>query len=158
MRNIFLEKSCTNVVEKLFPDPFLKNQHWAYICINSLKFYTLLLLHVKLRAIKISLRPLACMKLFKYLASTQFKNFLNLRKTVQKTEQHLWLLLQNFLFFPWTSYYLSAGTFALAISSINTLITSIWIHWMNHSSELVKTSHEIVRPSLGIGNTTLLSL
>ena len=27
MRNIFLEKLCTNVVEKLVPDPFLKNQN-----------------------------------------------------------------------------------------------------------------------------------
>ena len=26
MRNIFLEKSYKNVVEKLFPDPLLKNQ------------------------------------------------------------------------------------------------------------------------------------
>ena len=29
-----------NVVDKLFPDPFLKNQNWAYIRIISLKFYT----------------------------------------------------------------------------------------------------------------------
>ena len=29
-----------NVVEKLVPDPFLKNEDWAYLCINSLKFYT----------------------------------------------------------------------------------------------------------------------
>ena len=33
LKNIFL------VVEKLFPDPFLKNQNWAYFWINSLKFY-----------------------------------------------------------------------------------------------------------------------
>ena len=29
MENIFLEKSCTNVMEKLFPDSFLKNQNWT---------------------------------------------------------------------------------------------------------------------------------
>ena len=40
MRNIFLEKSYTKWVEKLFPDLFLKNQTWAYLWINSLKFYT----------------------------------------------------------------------------------------------------------------------
>ena len=28
MENIFLEKSCTNVMEKVFPDSFLKNQNW----------------------------------------------------------------------------------------------------------------------------------
>ena len=27
-----------NVVEKLVSDPFLKNEDWAYLCINSLKF------------------------------------------------------------------------------------------------------------------------
>ena len=29
-----------NVVEKLVPDPFLKNWNWAYLWINSLRFYT----------------------------------------------------------------------------------------------------------------------
>ena len=29
------------MVEKLFPDPFLKNQNWVYLWINSLKFYAL---------------------------------------------------------------------------------------------------------------------
>ena len=28
-----------NVVEKLFPDTFLKNQNWPYLWINILKFY-----------------------------------------------------------------------------------------------------------------------
>ena len=28
------------MVEKLFPNPFLKNQIWAHLCFNSLKFYT----------------------------------------------------------------------------------------------------------------------
>ena len=44
IRNIFLEKSYTekivNVVEKLFQDPFLKDQNWAYLWINSLNFCT----------------------------------------------------------------------------------------------------------------------
>ena len=35
------EKSHTqNAVEILFPDPFLKNQSWPYLWINSQKFYT----------------------------------------------------------------------------------------------------------------------
>ena len=29
-----------NVMEKLVPDPFLKNENWAYLWINSLRFYT----------------------------------------------------------------------------------------------------------------------
>ena len=28
-----------HVVDKLFPDPFLKNQNWAYLWTNNLKFY-----------------------------------------------------------------------------------------------------------------------
>ena len=40
MRNIFSWKKTQNVVEKLLPDPFLKNQNWAYLWINSLKFYS----------------------------------------------------------------------------------------------------------------------
>ena len=31
MRNIFLEKSCTNMMEKPVLDRFLKNQSWAYL-------------------------------------------------------------------------------------------------------------------------------
>ena len=38
---IFLSKNLEqNVVEKLVPDPFLKNQNQAYLRTNSLKFYT----------------------------------------------------------------------------------------------------------------------
>ena len=40
MRNIFLKKHTQNVVKKLVPDPYLKNQNWEYLWINSLKFYT----------------------------------------------------------------------------------------------------------------------
>ena len=35
-----LKNHTQNVVEKLFPDSFLKNQNWLYLWINSLKFYT----------------------------------------------------------------------------------------------------------------------
>ena len=42
------------MAEKLFPDPFLKKQNWAYLWINSLKdLYSLFLLHADLRAIEI---------------------------------------------------------------------------------------------------------
>ena len=40
MRNIFfLENHTKNVVEKLVPDPFTNSQNWAYLSINSLKYY-----------------------------------------------------------------------------------------------------------------------
>ena len=51
MRNIFPEKKHTqNVVEKLFPDPFLKNKNRAYLWINSLVLKSFLL-YTKSRAI-----------------------------------------------------------------------------------------------------------
>ena len=35
----FLFKNHTqNVLEKLFPDPYLKNKNWAYLWINRVKF------------------------------------------------------------------------------------------------------------------------
>ena len=39
MRNIFFENYTRNMVEKLFPGSFLKNQNWAYVWISNLKFY-----------------------------------------------------------------------------------------------------------------------
>ena len=38
IRNIFIEKSYTKCVKKLFPQPYLKDQNWAYLWINSVKF------------------------------------------------------------------------------------------------------------------------
>ena len=40
MRNIFLKNHAKNVVEKLVPDPFVKNQSSTHLWINSLKLYT----------------------------------------------------------------------------------------------------------------------
>ena len=39
IRNIFLENHIQNVVEKLVPDSFIKNQNWAYLWIKSLKSF-----------------------------------------------------------------------------------------------------------------------
>ena len=36
----FLKNYTQSVVEKLFPDPFLKNQNWTYLWIIIPKFYT----------------------------------------------------------------------------------------------------------------------
>ena len=56
MRNTFVEKlyGGEEVVEKLFPDPFLRNQNWVYLCIDSHKvLYSLFLMNANLRAIEI---------------------------------------------------------------------------------------------------------
>ena len=31
MRNIFMKNAAQNVVEKIVPDPFLKNYNWLYL-------------------------------------------------------------------------------------------------------------------------------
>ena len=36
-----MKNQAPNVVEKPFPDPFLKTQNLTYLWINSLKFYTI---------------------------------------------------------------------------------------------------------------------
>ena len=53
MKNIFLENYMQNVAKKLCPDPFLKNQNWAYLDLYSNVLYNLFLLYAKLRSIKI---------------------------------------------------------------------------------------------------------
>ena len=53
-KTFLLKNHKQNVVEKLFPDPFIKSQNWAYLWINSLKdLYSLFLLYGNLRAIEI---------------------------------------------------------------------------------------------------------
>ena len=47
-----LKNHTQNVVEKLFPGSFLKNQNWAYLWINSLKFSSFR------NILKVSCRPL----------------------------------------------------------------------------------------------------
>ena len=36
-RNIFIEKSYAKCAGETIPDPYLKNQNWAYLWINSVK-------------------------------------------------------------------------------------------------------------------------
>ena len=43
MRNIFLEKSYKNVVQKLLPDPFLQNQKYSCLSVKFNILYTLIL-------------------------------------------------------------------------------------------------------------------
>ena len=40
LRNILLKNHTQNGLEKLFPDPYLKYQNWAYLWISSVKIYT----------------------------------------------------------------------------------------------------------------------
>ena len=63
MRNNSFKKSYKNMIEKLFPGPFFKNQKWAYLWINNLKFYTVCFYCMPssglLKNIETKLKPLA---------------------------------------------------------------------------------------------------
>ena len=51
MRHTYDEEK--NVTKKLFPDPFLRDQNWVYLWINSLKvLYSLFLFYANLRVIE----------------------------------------------------------------------------------------------------------
>ena len=48
-----MKNHAQNVEDKLFPDPFLRNKNWVYLCINNLKvLYSLFLLCANLSAIE----------------------------------------------------------------------------------------------------------
>ena len=75
MKNIFLEKSFTKVVEKLLPDPFLKNQieHISESISISLMQFVYIVFQVERyqNILKLSCRP---------LAFTSYKAFLKNKK------------------------------------------------------------------------------
>ena len=51
-KNIFFKNHTQNMVEKLLPDTFLEIQNSAFLWINGQKFYTVFLLHGKLKLSK----------------------------------------------------------------------------------------------------------
>ena len=59
----FFKNHAQHVVENLFPNPFLKNQNWGYLWVNSPKFYAVCfywMLSLGLsKYTKLSCRPLA---------------------------------------------------------------------------------------------------
>ena len=75
------------MMEKQFPDPFLKSQNWAYLWINILKFYTVCFGACRVEGyrniLKLSCRP---------LAFTSYKAFLE-----SKTRSGAKISLSHFL-------------------------------------------------------------
>ena len=70
-----MQNHAQNVVDQLVPDPFLKNQNWAYLWINHVKFYTvgfqLLVFEDDQNILRLRCWP---------LAFTSYKTFLKKRK------------------------------------------------------------------------------
>ena len=75
MRNIFLENHTQDVVEKLSPDPLLKNENWAYLLINYLKFFTDCFYHMPSwgyqNTLRLSSKPLAISSYKAFLKNKQ---------------------------------------------------------------------------------------
>ena len=130
MKNIFLENHAQNLVEKLSPDPFLKNQSWAYLWINILKFYIFYFSCLSSwglsKMIKISCRP---------FAFTSYKAFLKNEKRPGTSLPALfsaWFLKKNMLVVIF--YYLTKFQCLFTFSSwdigqyvyFNYLLTRLW--------------------------------
>ena len=87
-----------NVEEKLFPDAFLKNQNWAYLRINSLKFYTVFFFNVcqvedYLKILKLNRRT---------LAFTSYEAFLKTKWGLRELEL---VSLPHFMHGFWKKYF-----------------------------------------------------
>ena len=120
-----------NLLEKLFPGPFLKNRNCAYVWINSLKFNTVVFVVCQVgsyrKMLKISCRP---------LAFTSYKAFLKCKKGLELAS------LPHFLHDFWRNTYLvifySLAKFhrLVAFTSwdigqyvyCNCLLTRLWRH------------------------------
>ena len=86
----FFKNHSQNVVEKLFPDPFLKNQNWTYLWINNLKLDKVFFIICQLGAILI--------RNCKQLALISYKAFLKKRKrsgTSLPASSSAWFLKKN---------------------------------------------------------------
>ena len=90
----FLKNNIQNVVEKLFPGPFLKNQNYTYLRINSLKvLYILFLLFVQVEDyrnwLKLSCRPLV------FISNETFLKNKKKSGTSLPTSFSVWFLKKN---------------------------------------------------------------
>ena len=136
MRKTFLEKSCTKRWGELVPDPFPKNQKWAYFWINSLKFYTVCFYFIsKSRTTKIYRAEIADRKLLLHI-----KLFLTNKKRFETSfpapfSAWFWkinfshLLFSNQIWLPYCLYFLRYWERILEkYVPCNYLYPSLWRH------------------------------
>ena len=107
------------MIEKLFPDSFLKNRNWAYLWINSVKFYTVFVIVCQVEGYQNILRLN-----FRPLTFTSYKPFLRNKRRSRSSLRDLFFALflkKNVIFeekyYLVTLYYLtefhSLGAFTL---------------------------------------------
>ena len=92
----FFKNHTQNEVEKLFPDPFLKNQNWAYYWINSLSFkhFAFIICQVEgyLKILKLSCRPLAFTSKKPFLKARRVLGLVSLRHFLHDFWRKIFLL------------------------------------------------------------------
>ena len=84
-----------NVVEKLFPDPFLKNQNWTYLWINSLKFHTVCFYCMTSGGLSDYIKTKLQTSCF-YLVQSYFKKQMGTENSLPASFS-AWLLIKTFL-------------------------------------------------------------
>ena len=132
MRNIFLEKSYTNGGgESIPPDPFLKNQNWVYLWINSLKIYTVCFYST----LSCGYRDILKLS-YRSLAFTSCKAFFKNKKrsrTSLPTSFSVWFLKKSYLviFYYVTRFHCLVASTSWDIGQYvycNCLFTRLWCH------------------------------
>ena len=121
MRNFFLKNHTQNVVENLVPNPFLKNQNWAYLWISSPKFtqfvYIVCQVEGSRNILKLSCRP---------LTFTSSKAFLKSKKrsgTSISASFCAWFFKKNFL----SLYSIDWPNFIAWLLLFREILGNIWI-------------------------------
>ena len=129
MRTIYHKNHTQNAVEKLFPDPVLKNQNWAYLWINSLKFYTVCFYHMSHWGLsKLSSGPLA------FTSSKAFLKNKNISQARLLASFSAWVLRQNissFIFYYLTKFYFLVAFTLWDVGQYvfcGCLLTRLWRH------------------------------
>ena len=92
----FYKNHTQNELEKLFRDPFLKNQNWAYYWINSLSFihFVFIIWQVEgyLKILKLSCRPLAFTSKKPFLKTRRVLGLVSLRHFLHDFWRKIFLL------------------------------------------------------------------
>ena len=127
-KNIFLEKSYT----KLFPDPFLKNQNWAYLWISSVNFYTACFYWLPCWELSTYIETKLQTTYFSFLSSF-FKNKKR-SGTSLPASFSAWFLTKNIflvMFYYLTKFHCLAAFTSWDIGQYvycNCLLTRLWFH------------------------------
>ena len=135
MRKIFLKNHTQNVVDKLFPDSFLKSQNWAYLWMNSLTFYTVCFYCMSSWGLSIYVLKLSCGPLT-FTSNITFLKNKNRSGTSLPAPFSAWFLRKKYLscYILLTDQLSLSGCYyfvrywAICDVQCNRLLTRLWCH------------------------------